>query len=203
MSGEWPRSCAPPSGLGRVPRRALLVAVFVVLGLFGQGCGVALSLSGSGPKGGDPSGRLMARLAPLVRVVPGFETGRIPWISFPCDSCKWPARYAIKIEPRWDSCDGIKGTFGWDPALVQIGFQWSGPAQRLVELLNSRLAVRRWGTGAVPVWGNAGVANWDYPRAGVAQEAFALEPPIEGPVKSDHWMAFVEARPEGPLVSGC
>jgi hypothetical protein len=137
-------------------------------------------------------------------MVPGFERGRIPWISFPCDSCKFPARYPIKIEPRWDSCDGIRGTFGWDPALVQAGFPWSGPAESLVALINDRLTARGWAMGAVPFsWGNAGVANWDYPRAGVPEEAFALEPPIEGPVKSDQWIAYLEARPDGPLVKGC
>lgn len=32
--------------------------------------------------GGDPGGRLMAKIAPVVRVVPGLEHGRIPWWIF-------------------------------------------------------------------------------------------------------------------------
>ena len=68
---------------------------------------VTACAGGSSYKGGDPGGALMAALVPVARVAPGFESGNIPWISFPCDSCKWPKTYATKIEPRWDSCDGI------------------------------------------------------------------------------------------------
>lgn len=57
----------------------------------------------------------MAKIAPVVRVVRGLEHGRIPWIASPCGACQVPAAYAIKIEPRWDSCDGMAGTSGWDP----------------------------------------------------------------------------------------
>lgn len=150
-------------------------------------------------QGGDPGGRLMSRLIPVVRVVPGFETGRVPWISFPCDSCEWPVRYAIRIEPRWDSCDGTKGTFGWDPAVIQVGFQWARSDQALVKLLNSRLVARGWVIGPTPSWGDGGSPVWVHPRTREPTEALALD----GIAGSSKLMVLIEAKPEGRLVSGC
>jgi hypothetical protein len=118
--------------------------------------------------GGDPGGRLMAQIAPVVRVVPGFEHGHIRWIVFPCDSCQFPVTYAIKVEPRWDSCDGMAGTFGWDPVVIQVGFRWTGSSHALVDLLNERLGARGWARGAAPPWGTmrtpSGSARMDTPR---------------------------------------
>jgi hypothetical protein len=143
---------------------------------------------------------LVEQLAGLVRVVPGFEVGRIPWISFPCDSCKWPIRYAIKIEPRWDSCDGLAGTFGWDPAIVQMGFRWDKTAQELLAALNARLRAKGWEMGEPPTWGSAGDADtWDYPPSPAPQEALAIESPVE----DNRWMVILEAKAEGPQVKGC
>lgn len=151
--------------------------------------------------GGDPGGRLMAKIAPVVRVVPGFHQGRIPWIGFPCDSCQFPVTYAIKIEPRWDSCDGIAGTFGWDPVAIQIGFPWTGSSRALVKLLNERLSDLGWGRGGVPSWSSdqGPDANWISPSGPAPAEVFALDSPLE----SHRWMATIEAKPQGPLVHGC
>ncbi len=97
---------------------------------------------GSDHAGGDPGGRLMAKLTPLVRVVPGFESGQIPWITGGDANGDFPRIYAMKVEPRWDSCDGMAGTFGWDPALIQVGFQWAGNSASLTKYLNRRLVPR-------------------------------------------------------------
>jgi hypothetical protein len=150
-------------------------------------------------QGGDPGGRLMAKLIPAVRVVPGFETGSVPWISFPCDSCEWPARYAIKIEPRWDSCDGTKGTFGWDPAVIQVGFRRAHSYRALVKLLNSRLVARGWGIGSAPSWSDGGSLVWVHPRTRKPTEVLALD----GLAGTSELMVLIEAKPEGRLVSGC
>lgn len=180
-----------------------VVSAVVLVAAITLGVTVIVWAGGTGHKGGDPGGRLIASLSPLVRLVPGFETGPVPWISFPCDSCKWPSRYAIKIEPRWDSCDGIAGTFGWDPAVIQVGFRWSDSARDLVKLLNARLVAKDWKMGTPPSWGSAGPVTWEYPRGASPEETLALEPPIAGRPKSDEWMALLQARPVGPLVRGC
>lgn len=90
-------------------RGATVVSVGLLL-IAASGCGAGRS--STAPNGGDPGGRLMAKLVPVVRVVPGLRTGPVPWVSSPCDNCKFPVTYAMKIGPLWDSCDGTKGTFG-------------------------------------------------------------------------------------------
>jgi len=151
--------------------------------------------------GGDPGGRLMAKIAPVVRVVPGFEHGHIPWIAFPCDSCQFPVTYAIKVEPRWDSCDGMAGTFGWDPVVIQVGFRWTGSSHALVDLLDERLGAQGWAKGPAPSWGDDADAVWTGPHGDGPAEEFALDSPTPG--QNHHWMAFVEAKPQGQLVKGC
>lgn len=150
--------------------------------------------------GGDPGGRLMAKIAPVVRVVPGFEHGRVQWITSPCDTCQFPATYAIKIEPRWDSCDGMAGTFGWDPVIIQVGFRWTGSSQALVDLLNEQLSARGWAGRAEQSWADNGDAVWISPHGHAPTEEFALESPIP---PDKQWMAMVEAKPQGQLVKGC
>ena len=151
--------------------------------------------------GGDPGGRLMAKIAPEVRVVPGLERGHIPWIAFPCDSCQFPVAYATKVEPRWDSCDGMAGTFGWDPVVIQVGFRWTGSSHALVDLLNEHLDARGWARGAAPSWGDDADAVWTGPDGHAPAEEFALESPT--PAGNHHWMALIEAKPQGQLVKGC
>lgn len=150
--------------------------------------------------GGDPGGRLMAKIAPAVRVVPGLEHGRIPWIASPCDACQFPATYALKIEPRWDSCDGMAGTFGWDPVIIQVGFRWAGSSQALAGLLDERLTARGWARGAEPSWADGGDAIWISPHGRAPTTEFAIESPV---LPGRQWMALVEAKPQGSLVKGC
>lgn len=146
--------------------------------------------------GGDPGGRLMAKIAPMVRVIPGFEHGHIPWIGFPCDSCKFPVTYAIKVEPRWDSCDGMAGTFGWDPVVIQVGFPWNGSGHALVGLLNERLGARGWARGTAPSWSSddAPIA-WIGPHGHAPMAQFSLD---SMPGEAHQWMAVVEAKPTRP-----
>lgn len=155
---------------------------------------------GSHHAGGDPGGRLMAKLTPLVRVVPGFESGQIPWITGGDANGDFPRIYAMKVEPRWDSCDGMAGTFGWDPALIQVGFQWAGNSASLTKYLNRRLVPRGLTRGGSPWWGDSGGPVWVGPRHDAPAEAVVIEPPVGG---SDQWMALIEARPVGRIVSGC
>lgn len=182
-----------------VSRHKLAVAVVLVLAAALVTLMVA-AWPGGAPAGGDPGGRLMAKIAPVVRDVPGFEHGRVPWIAFPCDSCRFPVAYAIKIEPRWDSCDGRSGTFGWDPVTIQAGFPWAGSSQALVKFLNERLVARGWARGAAPSWGDDGDAVWISPHGHAPTEEFSLTSPIP---PDKQWTALIEYKPQGQLVSGC
>ena len=150
--------------------------------------------------GGDPGGRLMAKIAPAVRAVPGLEHGRIPWIASSCGACRFPAAYALKIEPRWDSCDGRAGTAGWDPVIIQAGFRWAGGSRALAGLLDERLTARGRARGAGPSWAGGGDVIWISPRGRAPAAEFAIESPV---LPGGQWMALVEAKPQGPLVKGC
>jgi hypothetical protein len=54
----------------------------------------------------DPGHRLLDALRPVAAVVPSGTT--VSRRTF--------------TEPRWDSCDGIKSTYGWDDVTVGVGF---------------------------------------------------------------------------------
>lgn len=183
-----------------VSRRKIVALIVLAIGAALIAVTVAAWPSGPAHPGGDPAGRLMAEIAPVARVIPGFER-RVPWIAFPCDTCQFPTTYATKIEPQWDSCDGMAGTFGWDPVIIQIGFQWKGSDKALMNLLNQRLNARGWARGAVTSWsGDQGPdANWISPLGHGPTEEFALDAPADGLP----WMATIEAKPMGPLVKGC
>lgn len=181
-------------------RRKIVVPIVLALAVLTALAVAAWSRSHT-HAGGDPGGRLMAKIAPMVRVVPGFEHGPIPWIAFPCDSCRFPATYAIQVEPRWDSCDGMAGTFGWDPAVIQVGFQWAGSRHALVDLLGERLDARGWTRGTDPSWsGEDTPIAWISPPGHSPAAEFDLS---FSPVENHQWLAFVEAKPQGQLVKGC
>ncbi len=136
---------------------------------------------------GDPGGKIVNQLAPVVSAVPGYGTGAVPWVrELPQDI---GAPYAMKIEPRQDSCDGMAGTQGWDQVAVQAGFQWSEGQPALLNYMNPRLTnlgwsggSKRWtktlrnGTGAVLMVSNEG---------------------------GSHWGLVATASPVGKAVSGC
>lgn len=182
-------------------RRKIVVPIVLALAAVLIALAVAASIRSYTHAGGDPGGRLMAKIAPVVRVVPGFEHGPIPWIAFPCDSCRFPATYAIKVEPRWDSCDGMTGTFGWDPVAINVGFRWAGSSHALVGLLSERLGARGWARGTPPSWsGDDTPIAWISPRGHTPAEELELS---SLPGEKHQWLAFVEAKPQGPLVKGC
>jgi hypothetical protein len=75
-------------------------------------------------RGGDPHGRILRALEDEVprSLPPGTKI-----LS------------QGKAEPTWDSCDGRRGTFGWDPAQVVLRMNGSAPAE-----LNRSLTASGW-----------------------------------------------------------
>jgi hypothetical protein len=137
----------------------------------------------------------MATLAPLVKDLPGFERGRINWISFPCDACAFPSRYALKVEPAWDACDGRAGTWGWDPVRLQLGLPWSGTPKQLLTLLRVRFRLMGWVHSPLPpTWGGAWGWTW--------QDSSEHPTKVFDLVPLDHgeWQGMFSARPVAPLV---
>ena len=76
--------------------RKIVVPIVLTLAAALIGLAVAAKIRSGVHAGGDPGGRLMAKIAPVVRVVPGLEHGQIPWARYPCDACRFPVTYAIQ-----------------------------------------------------------------------------------------------------------
>jgi hypothetical protein len=58
----------------------------------------------------DPGSRLLAALRPVAAAVPtGVADVQRQF-----------------VEPRWDSCDGIASTYGWDDVTVDVSFNANG-----------------------------------------------------------------------------
>ncbi len=160
------------------------------------------------PTAGDPGGKILRAIAPYAKVVPAFSEGKIHWLT----NIGWPppASYAYRAEPQWDSCDGRAGTFGWDPAHVEIDFQWSGSAQALMEELQPRLrAVGFTHVASIPSWDGAGALDggWVKEAKVFGPVVLVLTPPgppdPSVPTVTHQWSEDVEALPHGRLPSGC
>jgi hypothetical protein len=58
----------------------------------------------------DPGHRLLAALRPVAAAVPaGVSDAQRQF-----------------VEPRWDSCDGVASTYGWDDVTVDVSFNSNG-----------------------------------------------------------------------------
>jgi hypothetical protein len=76
----------------------------------------------------DPGGRLLTALKPLLAVAPAG------------------AHITLKdaVKPRWDSCDGVASTYGWDEPRVDLDFTGGGTDARVVVHLKSALRTLGW-----------------------------------------------------------
>ncbi|HMD45841.1 MAG TPA: hypothetical protein VKG43_06765 [Acidimicrobiales bacterium] len=138
-----------------------------------------LTRPGIGPA--DPGGRILRQL----------ETVRV---AVPAGAHVDDAQFD---EPHTDSCDGRPGTFGWDDAVVQIVFGWSGPGPDLLAGANERLAVEGWATTR-PAETTGTAERWTRRLHGGAVAQAILE--TEG---GGGWILVAMAPPYGRPVSGC
>jgi len=115
----------------------------------------------SGPGGtgsGDPGGKVMNQLTPAAAAIPGYGTAALPWVSHLS-----PDTYnssIIKMEPRQDSCDGMAGTQGWSPVVVQSRFQWGHDLPALVAYMEPRLAKLGWSITSQSLPSSPPNQNW-------------------------------------------
>lgn len=76
----------------------------------------------------DPNGRLMAQLKPTLSVIP--STVHVFGRQF--------------FPPEWDSCDGIKSTYGWDDVTVTAQFDRVESPDQTVSAINASLHKLGW-----------------------------------------------------------
>jgi hypothetical protein len=127
-----------------------VVTAALVVGLATASSGPPPSASSPSSSGGDPGGQVMKLLVPPVSVLPGYESGAIPWVKSLPGSLETP--YVQKIEPFTDTQDGVLSTCQWSDAVLQAGFKWNGSAVSLFALLTSRLARQGWRAYPTQAW---------------------------------------------------
>lgn len=179
---------------GYLVNRHSIVAAFIVCAVLVALAAVVWARIFYHP-GGDPGGRLLAKLTPLVRVIPGFERGRIPWISPPCDACHMPVHTAVKFEPTWCNHEDK----GWTPVTIQVEFRWTGSRQALANLLNGRLSTRGWVKtpgSRLDSW-SIHAYGWTSPRAGTPAKWLQVDEDSKG-----LWSAMIQAQSDGKQ-GGC
>jgi hypothetical protein len=134
--------------------------------------------------GGDPGGRVLHQLQPAAQAIPSDAH----------------VIYRYDLEPKWDSCDGRQGTFGWDNVIVQIHFESRTPTIALVG--NADKTLRRLGWSQQ--YYTNGQAGWrkQLANGSVANAQLSNVVPGQGGL-AQTWDLFVGAPPIGTRVSGC
>ena len=98
-----------------------------------------------GPVGNpDPGHRLMAAIEPVLSVVPAGAVLSMKQAN----------------EPQWDSCDGRRSTYGWDPVTVIAVFTGGGAPTQVVAHVDAGLRAMGWGRYTHP-----GDGEWYWTRA--------------------------------------
>ena len=158
--------------------RFILVAVAVVLvGTVGIVAWRVISPSASG----DPGGRVLGQLTPVVSAIPPAATTSYVW----------------KQEPHQDSCDGRAGTQGWSQVVVQSAFTWRGSVQALAAAMANRLTSLGWGPPSVTVPPVSPEVSWTRSLSGGSHAQLSVSQ------EGSDWQLDAIAPPVGRAASGC
>lgn len=133
---------------------------------------------------GDPGGRVLAQLTPVISALPENAASSYVW----------------KMEPHQDSCDGMAGTFGWSEVVVQSGFQWKGTSQDLAHSLSQRLFRLGWRTGA-PVGIPVGQPEFAWSKTLTNGTEATLT--VGRAANGSPWQLTAVAPPVGRAAGGC
>jgi hypothetical protein len=103
------------------------------------------------------------------------------------------------VKPQWDSCDGIRSTYGWDPATVDVDFTGGGSALQVVAYVQTAMRGLGWmfdqGSIAQGVWA------WHKKLADGGQASAQL---LGGPnVEPPGWTLQATAPPASHPSKGC
>jgi hypothetical protein len=130
---------------------------------------------------GDPGGRILGELQPAsTAIAPDAKI-----------------RYRHDDEPRWDSCDGRPGTFGWNDAVMQIHFASALSSTAVSSHANAALLGLGWKAvynSGVQVGWQKRLTNSSYAHAQITDD---------NQIDLGTWTLFVSAPPAGQRASGC
>ncbi|MET8137267.1 hypothetical protein ABZV24_36050 [Streptomyces sp. NPDC005251] len=84
------------------------------------------------------------------------------------------------VKPQWDSCDGMRSTYGWDPATVDVDFTGGGSALQVVAYVQTAMQ----GLG------------WTFDQVSIAQGVWAWHKKLtDGGQASAHLLGGPDAEP--------
>lgn len=159
--------------------------------LAGTGCAIVSVLalacacsSAPSPVGDpDPGHRSLSALEPVLSVIPAGAR----------------VIHEDRVEPRWDSCDGQRSTYGWDPAVVDADFGTGATSQQqVVAHVSAAMGRLAWAYDAK----DSGGGQWVWSRQGSGRTATTtlLSPDVLG---APMWSLDAEAPPAAHPVTGC
>jgi hypothetical protein len=132
----------------------------------------------------DPRGRILAQLAAVAR-------------SLPNDAV---IAYRTDQEPKWDSCDGRRGTEGWDNASVSIGFTSGQAADDVLAHVEDAVGHLGWESFSQAAVPQGVTASWSKAIQGAPGPGMLQLSAGNG---DGVWLLLAQAPPVGRRASGC
>jgi hypothetical protein len=177
-------------------RRAQIVCALLCVALAcaaGSACGKSLSEQ---RPGGDPDGRLLAALSPVDAALPAGAQ----------------IDYVHKLEPLWEACDGMAGTWGWSDVSLDAVFTSSKSVLEVIAHADEVL--RRQGWTRETLGQHAGVAGFTStwtkaipPAVETVRLSLSNDAPLPGRGPNNKprvgWALHTSATPPGPPGGGC
>jgi hypothetical protein len=181
LDGDW--DAEAPAGGGQPFRRYRCTAWVVVLGTLGA---AALGIWHFVPRrpGGDRNGHILEALAREAdRVVVPDATVLL----------------RKEFEPTWDSCDGRKGTGGWQPVRVLVQLRLNAEAEAAGLSVDRQIANAGWMQTLHP-----SVNPWDSRWSRQLPTGQTADLMVVGmPGATSTFSLVYTAQPPGPAPSGC
>ena len=168
-----------------VRRRWLLVFLAVVAVAGGVAATWAATHSPHGDP--DPGGRILAKLKTIESALP--------------EDADVIVRQAN--EPKWDSCDGRAGTFGWTKVTVNVQFRSSEQPDVLVARIDKALTEAGWRSADASGTPLGPSARWSRTLSGPTVATALLSPGTRGGDNGVYWDLDATAPPQGRQTNGC
>ncbi len=108
--------------------------------------------------------------------------------------------YRQDIEPRWDSCDGQSGTFGWDDVVVLVHFTTTLSPEAMKAHADAALHPLGWIADHSQRQENVFGYSWTKTLSNGTRARAQISNEVQNP---DTWDLYAGAPPAGPHVSGC
>ena len=133
---------------------------------------------------GDPGGRILGELRPASAAIPAAAA----------------IGYRQEVEPRWDSCDGRPGTFGWDDVAVIVHFTTTLSAEAVRAHADSALRALGWKVDSSLHQGDVFSYSWTKELFNGTTTWVQVSNEGQDPRV---WDLAAGAPPVGPRASGC